>query len=177
MPRQSSIKRQLPEIKAAIDKLINAGATIQEIVAEVEARGGKVSRSAVGRYKKDMEKVTAKMREAREIAAGFASDLGEIPEGKTGRLLIEMLQTLIFQGLLDRGQDDDGQSSAKDLMMLAKAIRDMASASKIDVDLEMSIRRETAKKAAAEAVKVAKKKGLSKDAINDFREQILGVAK
>ena len=60
---------------------------------------------------------------------------------------------------------------------LGKALKDMASAQKIDLDRELKIRQETATEAATAAGKVAGEKGLTADTIDAIKEAVLGVSR
>ena len=93
-----------------------------------------------------------------------------------GRLLSEMLRTVTFQQLADMG-DDGAEVKTKEIAMLAGAIRDLSSADKIMADREFAIRREITKQAADAASKIAKRGGLSNDAVQEIRGSILGLAK
>ncbi|NPB56762.1 phage protein Gp27 family protein, partial [Shigella sonnei] len=84
------------------------------------------------------------------------------------------LRTVAFSSLSQLG-DEDAQAEAKDIRFLAQAIKDLASADKISVDRELRIRQETAKQAAEKAGEVARRGGLSKDAVQELRREILGV--
>ena len=60
-------------------------------------------------------------------------------------------------------------------MFLAKAMKDLASADKLTAERILVVRRETAREAAAAAVKQAKASGLSDEAADLIRQKILGV--
>lgn len=174
MPRKSSITRLDPAIRAEVDKLVrDGGHTIDEIVSHLRTLGGDASRSAVGRYVKRAEEQFARYREAQEVAKTWIGKLEEDPQGDVGRLLAEMLRTVAFSTL--GAMDDKDGSKPMEIMLLAKAIKDLASADKTSVDRELRVRREAATKAADTAVKAARKNGLSKEAADDIRREILGI--
>lgn len=141
MPRRSSIKTLPPEIKREVDLLLADGRhTLDDVVAHLQKLGAGVSRSAVGRYSMEFEEVAGRMREAREVAASFAKELGAIPDNDMGRALVEMLHHMIFKQMLAQSREEDGSVDTKDLMQLAKALKDAAGTNKLSVDLEMKIR-------------------------------------
>ena len=153
MPRRSAIKRLDPRVRETVDKLIRDGrATIDDIVERLESMIGEdaPSRSSVGRYVHSAREKMARYKEAQELAKVWVGTLEEDPDSDVGRLLSEMLRTVAFQQLSTMG-DDGAKVGTKDIMFLAGAIRDLASADKIAADREIAIRREVAKKAADEA--------------------------
>lgn len=182
MPRKSSIKT-LP--KTVLDevnsKLAADELTLDELVAFLDTKGHPRSRSALGRHKKKLDKVAKDLRRSREMADALVKEIGpSASEGKTGRLLIEILQKLVFDHLLyqvdgDGGSGGDDAMGSMDFMLLAKTMKELASAGKIDTDRELKIRAETAKDAAKAVEAVAKSHGLTKKTIADFRGAILGV--
>lgn len=179
MPRKSSIKKLPPELRKEIDKLLADGRhTIDQIVANLQSLGAEISRSSVGRYSKQFEEVAAKMRESREIAAAFARELGEVPEGDTGQILVEIMRNLVFKLALNANEKDD-DVEIKDVMRLAKAIKDLSRASKTGVEIEAKIReqarKEALEKAANDAAGAAKQAGLTEAQFGLIRAKILGV--
>ena len=172
MARKSSIARLDPRIREAADAAIRDGrATVDEIVALIASLGGQVSRSAVGRYKQAAEVQMARYREAQEIAKVWIGKLQTEPDGDVGRLLAEMLRTAAFQSI---GDLDSAQP--RDLMFLAKALKDLAGADKLTAERILEVRRQAAADAADKATAVARTKGLSADTVAELRKEILGVA-
>lgn len=178
MPRKSTIKTLPPEILAEVNRLfVEDLATIDQIVEHLQELGHPRARSSLGRYKQNLDQVAEKLRRSRDMAEALVKEIGPAAtEGKTGRLLVEILQSLAFEHLLNKVEGED-TADPIDLARLAKALKDMASAQKIDVDRELKIRQETARRAASAAEKVAGEKGLSADTVEDIKAAILGVPK
>lgn len=185
MPRKSTVKTLPPEILTEVNNLLgNDLATLDEIVERLQELGHPRSRSALGRHKQNLDQVAERLRRSREMAEALVKEVGPAAtEGKTGRLLVEILQNLVFDHLLNQSSDDeDGPDKdpmgSQDFFFLARAMKEMAQAQKIDVDRERVIREETARDAAERAVavakKVAKEKGvtLGKDALDQIRRQV-----
>ena len=183
MAALSTIKRLPPKIKAEVDGLMAGGHfTIDQIVDHLRGLNAKVSRSAVGRYKQNFDKVAIKIRQSNEMAAALVKEIGPAAiEGKTGRLLVQILQTLIFDHLMARMDDDEGSEdlSTMDIMLLAKSIKEMAQATKLDADRELKIREAATKEATEKAAEIvdglAKDKGLPPEVRETWRSQILGI--
>lgn len=182
MVRRSSIKTLPPEILESVNRALTEGErTIDEVTAHLEELGHPRSRSAVGRHAKNLSDVAERLKRSREMSQALVKEIGpEVASGKTGRLLVEILQSICFDHLLVKADDKKSDLESQDFFFLAKALKEMASAQKIDVDRELKIRsevaRETAKKAAEVAETVGNQAGLTKETINKFRGQILGVA-
>jgi hypothetical protein len=141
MANKSSITRMDPAIRTAVDAAIRDGrATILEIVALVNGLGGRISKSAVGRYKLQAESQMQRYREAQEVAKVWIGRLENDPDGDVGRLLPEMLRAVAFQSLSTLG-DDGAMVDPKELALLARAIKDAAGATKTSVEVER-LRRE-----------------------------------
>jgi hypothetical protein len=175
MPRRSSIEQLEPRIREAVDQAVRGGATIDEIVARIGALGGDVSRSAAGRYVRRARLQLERYREAQEVARMWVGRLEEEPQGDVGRLLSEMLRTVAFRTLADMDDDGGDAADASQIMLLARAIKDLASADKTAADRELRIRKEIATKAAEAAVKTAADKGLGAETIAAIRAAVLGV--
>lgn len=178
MPPKSSIKRLPPQLRKELDRLLASGAhTLDQVVEHLRQLGAPVSRSAVGRYSQEFEEVAVHIRESREVTAAFARELGEVPEGDMGRVLVEIVHRLVFKAGMH--QLREGTIDAADAARLAKAIKDLAAGSKISVDMEVKIKelaREEAKREAVHDVEnVAREKGLSRETVEAIKSKILGV--
>lgn len=179
MGRKSSIKALPAPVRAAVDEALKRGATIDEVVAACAGLGADVSRSAVGRYRQDVMKIAERVERSREISRIFVERLGAAPEGKQGRLLIELMQTVVFDFLVPAG---DGQAPALDpeeIMFLGRAMKDLASAEKTSADRELKIRQGLAQEAAQamEDAVAATGAGVSADTMAEFKARFLGVIK
>lgn len=178
MARKSSIQQLDPRLREAIDGLIRDGRhTLDDIVEHLaKLNGGQapVSRSALGRYAQRAEEQMRRYREAREVAKVWVDKFENEPDGDVARLLPEMLRSVAFQTLGSLG-DREESAEAQEVMFLAKAMKDLASADVLTTQRILKIREETAKKAAVEAVKTAKAQGLSDEAAELIRQKILGV--
>lgn len=178
--RKSSIDQLDPRVKEAVDELVRGGRhTIDDIVQQIRALGGDASRSAVGRYVKRAEDQMERYRQAQEVAKVWIGRLEENPNGDVGRLLSEMLRTVAFQTIGQLGDaepSEEGNSGAMDIMLLARSIKDLASADKLSAEREMRVRQEVVRNAAERAAAIAKKGGMSPQAVDEIRRELLGMA-
>ena len=87
MGRISTIKMLPRAVQAQISKLHRAGYTNQQITQHLRELGGNtVSKSAVQRWAKDLNRVGKRLQESRALVEGLVANLGEDGEGKTTAL-------------------------------------------------------------------------------------------
>lgn len=185
MGRKSTLDRLGPEVRDAIGRLLDQGATLDEILAHLENMSVDVSRSALGRYTQRLAKAGEALRRSRTVAEALVRRFGDQPESKTARLNIELLHGVILDLFMaeDGEVDEDGKAALKGnpmgAMMLAKALEHLTKASRHDVEfIEKAEKRaaEAATKRAAQAAEtVAKERGVSAEVLNAIRAGILGV--
>lgn len=172
MGRKSAITQMDPAIRAAVDAAIREGrATIADIVALIGELGGAASKSAVGRYKLSVEAQMEHYRQAQALAKTWAERLPE--NGDVSQLTRQILSVLAFRAAndLSDGETIEGQ----EVSFLARAMKDIAAASKTDIEARAKIRAEERAKAAQDATAAAKAGGASPEAIELIRKA-LGVA-
>ena len=91
---RSSIARLPPELREAVDAAIADGATIDEIADLIRGEGAACSRSAVGRYTKNLRDLILRQQEADRANEMWVRALGERTQGQAGLILIETLRTM-----------------------------------------------------------------------------------
>jgi hypothetical protein len=175
MPPRSKV-RQLPqELRAELDRLLSDGRLgIREVTDHLRKLGADVSKSAVHRYSQDFERIAEDIRLSRQMAEALGRELEQVP-GDAGRLAIESLQALLLRARMQLGSDADG-IDLEDFGRLARACKDLESARKSNVDVEIRIRERTARDAADAAAQVATEQGLSEGTVEAIRARILGIA-
>lgn len=121
-----------------------------------------------------------KYRQAQEVAKVWVDKLEAEPSGDVGRLLPEMLRVVAFQTLTSMGESD-ASVGAMDVMLLAKALKDIAGTQKTSIDTELlmrKVREETQAKAdaaTAEVEQLTRNAGMSEELVSSIRARILGV--
>ena len=92
------------------------------------------------------------------------------------------MQSVVMQTLTAAIENEEGEAEPvtfepKDVMFLASALKELASAQKTDSDRLIIVKREVAKDAAKKVDKVAKRDGgLTRDTIDAIKKEILGIA-
>jgi hypothetical protein len=189
MPRKSTLDRLGPEVRDAIGRLLDQGATLDEILAHLEGMSVEVSRSSLGRYTKRLATAGEKLRRSRAVAEALVRKFGDQPESKTARLNIELLHGAILDLFMveeDQAADaEDGKKRGAGLgdpmgaMLLAKALEHLTKASRHDVEFIEKAEKRAAdratKEAATAAEKVARERGLSAETAEAIKATILGV--
>lgn len=176
MGRSSKIKRLPPEIRQTINEKLDAGWTLDDIVAHLKTLDVDVSRSGVHRYSQHYEEVAAQLRTTRAAAEALARDLGAVATDDASRLLIELLQSLMFKTAGAMSSPDTPSVGTKDLHDLAKAFDHLARAKGKTVDIEKAARLAANAAAAETAAKAVAEAGLSAATVDAIKNKILGQA-
>ena len=158
MPRTSKVRRLPPELREQLHAMLDAGHTLEEITVHLKALGADVSRSGLGRYKQQVDKVAARLRESRAMAEAVMERMGaQAATGKSGAALIEMLTTLTSDYLLRRMDDPDAEIEVDELRALARTVKERAQAARATQDYDLKLREE-ARREAEEAMRKAVEK-------------------
>ena len=110
---RSSIARLPPELREAVDAAIADGATIDEIADLIRGEGGACSRSAVGRYTKNVRDLIRQQQEADRANEMWVRALGERAEGRAGLILIETLRTMTLSTMAELSQREDAADAGR----------------------------------------------------------------
>lgn len=155
MGRTGKVRRLPPELREQLHAMLDAGHTLDEITAHLKSLGADVSRSGLGRYKQQVDKVAQRLRESRNMADAIMDRMGaQAATGKSGAALIEMLTTLTSDYLLRRLDDPDAEVEVNELRALARAVKERAQAARATQDYDVKLR-EAARREAEEDLKKA----------------------
>ena len=169
---RSSIARLPPTLREAVDAAIADGATIDEITARIRADGGTCSRSAVGRYVKNVRDLIRRQQETDRGIEAWVRALGDRAQGRAGLILIETLRTLALSALADLSRREEPVST-EELARLALVLRRIEGTDKLRLERERVAAKEAAK-AAPGAGQAPVRKGLSPEAVAAIREVVEG---
>ena len=165
---RSSIDRLPPELREAVAAAIADGATIDEITARIRAEGETCSRSAVGRYTKNMRDLIRKQEETDRTIKAWVDALGERPEGRTALFLIETLRTMVLTTMADLSKREE-PASTEELARLALTLKRIEGTDKLRADREQAV-----KKAAQSAGQAKPQGGLSSETVAMIRAAVEG---
>lgn len=181
MARRPSKVDQLPaEVRELIGKLRRDGRTLDQIMgklAELDLPDAAMpSRTGMFRHIRQLDAITGEMRRQQAVAEAMVERGLVMDEGRTARLNVALAHGLLTKLMFT----EDGTVATLDpeeAMFVARSIQSLASAAKADTDRELKVRAEMAKEAAAAAKKVATGMGLTRDAVEAFQREMLGLAK
>ena len=173
---RSSIKRLPPELREAVDAAIADGATIDEITALIRGEGGACSRSAVGRYTKNVRDLILRQQETDRGIEMWVRALGDRPEGRAGLILVETLRTMTLSTLAELSKREE-PATPEELSRLSLVLKRIEGTDKLRIERERAAAK-AAEKAAAKAAPGAGqapvRKGLSPEAVAAIREVVEG---
>lgn len=191
MAGRSSLKSLPPQVLDAVHDAIGRGETLDDICALLRDLGTERSRSAVGRYAQGFNELAKQQRRIQSIAKAFGSEFGTSDDNQV-RVMNQLMTSVVTRALIPiasaeddaiGGTDDEEGGSGPDtlaLSRLAKAVKDVTSSSKIDIEREAKIREEEARrtreKAAADATAAGRAAGASEETLSAIRTRILGFA-
>ena len=166
MGRKSTLRRLPPEIREEINRILSEGRlTLDELLEHLRSLGVEgVSRSALGRQKQKIE-------DALVEKTGPST-----AEGKQGRLLVQILRKLVYDHLEKNllSEEDDGPDN-EGFFFLAKAIKEMSQAARLEQDFETKIRDRVQKETVKAVESSAREAGLSAETVEAIKSRILGV--
>lgn len=178
MPPRSKVERLPAAIKQWLDsRLVDGGFAGYDLLeAEVNQRLGaagadfKIGKSSIHRYGTQFEDRLKSLKLVSQQAKAMI-DGSPDEEDAVSQALIRMTQEKLFNVVLDLKVDPDKLNLAG----VTRAIADLARASISNKKYAAEVKTRTA--AAAESVaQVVKKAGLSADAVDQIRREILGIA-
>lgn len=183
MPRPSSIQRLPAEIREAIGRLRAGGRTIDEIREHLEQMEVEVSRSALGRHVKHLDKLGARLNQSRALAEGLVRQLGDEPGDKVARVNIELLHTFLADTLAaadDEGSEHGEEARAalrnpKGAALFAEAVERLTKASRHNQDFVLKLEERVKKEAARSVEATGKAQGLTASTIGAIKAGIFGV--
>ena len=172
---RSSIARLPPELREAVDAAIADGATIDEIAALIRGEGGACSRSAVGRYTKNVRDLIRQQQETDRGIEMWVRALGERPEGRAGLILIETLRTMTLSTMAELSQREEPVST-EELSRLSLVLKRIEGTDKLRLQREQAAAKEAkAAPGAGQAPGQAPpRKGLSPETVDLIDEAVVG---
>lgn len=180
MPPPSAIAL-LPEAdKAWLDKeLIRRGFSGYVEIAELLLeRGYQIGKSSIHRYGQQLERKLASVQASTQ-AALLIADAAPDDADVRSQAVLSMVQTEMFNALVSfQDAEDNNLDPIKRLELMAKCGKGIAEIVKASVNQKQwqAEVREKTEKAVKAVEKIAKKGGLSADAVTEMRKHILGIS-
>ncbi|MBC3813091.1 DUF3486 family protein [Undibacterium aquatile] len=180
MARRNSVEQLPKPVRDWLDNSLVAGnfSGYQALEDALRERGCTVSKSAIHRYGQKIERrfaaIKASTEAARMLTEGAADD-----QDARSEAVIALVQTELFESIvnLQEASDEDIDPTER-IALLSSAAKNIATLSRASVNLKkfQNEVRSKVEAAAAAVDKVVKNGGLSDDAADAIRRQILGIA-
>lgn len=131
MGRKSSILRHSVDVRDEINERMDSGETLDELVVWLRSIGiTNISRSALHRWSKQLDRIMAKARRARVVAEVVTRRLKDMPESRLLQANVESMHGVLMQ-LIDAAENDEGVTiDSKNALELSRAIGALAQAEK-----------------------------------------------
>ena len=156
MARPSTVRRQAPEVREAIGQWHREGRTLDEILDALdEAFSVKISRSALHRHVKGLDKMLEKIERGRLLSEAAVRQFGQEPESRTAQTNIHLLQSALLE-MFSAEDSDNPAAKPMDFMLLSKAMDHLAKAARNDAEYTAKIRAIAEKETAAKMEKAAR---------------------
>lgn len=180
MTRKSKIVRMPPEQRSFVEKLLREDRlTLDEMIAAITTQfpGEVPSRSSLHRYQASMQQVTDRMRAQDTVARALVDALGENPDDRAGALLVQAVTTAATDVALRMNENED--TTIEDVRKLARAAKDTIAARSSSHKERKAVAQEAREKLlreqSAKLDQVERKRGMSKEAVDEIRREILGI--
>ena len=180
MPRKNSVETLPPAVREWLDKTLVSGnfsgyEALEKALAE---RGHQISKSAIHRYGQPLQRrlaaIKASTEAARIITEGAADD-----QDARSEAVIALIQTEMFEAIVNLQELEDEKLDPIERMgIMSKVAKNIASLTNASISqkrykADVLAR---AKSAADAVVNVARKGGLTPEAVDTIRREILGIA-
>lgn len=173
MAKRSKIDGLPGAVKSWLDTALVEGnfSGYELLEAELKKRGFNIGKSSIHRYGSQFEERLATLKMASQQAKAIV-DAAPDEEGAVSEALMRLVQEKLFQVMLDF------QVDPKKPLNIASAAKAIAELSRATVGQKKWLAevREKARDAAEAVTQVAKKGGLSAEAVDIIRREILGIA-
>jgi hypothetical protein len=181
---QKSAVDKLPEkLRKKLLALLQEPAVTQAAIAEAinyEAGEPLISTSSVNRYAKRMKHFAEKNRQAKEITDAYLEKCGGDNRVKLGQVINQQIRVAVYDLMLEiddlkNSEDFNALGIAELLHKVAKSLREIETAEKLNAERTESIRKAALAEAAETVETTAKAAGMSAQAIDTLKQKILGL--
>lgn len=179
MAKRSKITTLPREVREWLDAALVEGnfSGYEQLAHELAERGVSIGKSSIHRYGAQLEQRLAAIKASTEAAKLIAAQSPDDADDRSAAV-ISMIQTETFDTLVRLQDSAATEDPVKRAAILGKVAKNVATLTRANVTLnryrqELRAKAEAAAKAAAG---IARKGGLSGDAVAQIRAQILGIA-
>jgi hypothetical protein len=180
MPARSAIIQLPGTVKTELDRRLHQGgfSGYEQLAEWLSDQGYPIGKSSIHRYGQNLERRLSAIKASTEAAAIIAEAAPDDADLRSAAV-ISLVQTELFETILNLQEASaDDISPQVRVGLLSAAAKNIATLTRASVNQkkwQLSVRDKVS--AAADAVEaVAKKGGLSKEALDTIRRDILGIA-
>ncbi|MBK5145950.1 DUF3486 family protein [Budviciaceae bacterium BWR-B9] len=183
MARRSSIDKLPTDVRHWLERALtdNNFSGYVELEALMRDKGYQISKSAIFRYGKKIEKrfatIKASTEAARIITEGASDD-----QDKRSEAIIAMVQSELFETMINLQEAEETEDQGQRVKLLSTAAKNIATLTRASVnlkryqsDIRKEIRAELLREQSENLEKEAKAQGLDENAVQFWREKILGI--
>lgn len=176
--KRSKVAALPAEIRKYLDRVLIDGnfSGYMALEADLAARGFTISKSSIQRYGANLERRIQAIKASTEAAVAIQAAAPDDEDLRSGAVL-SLIQTEVFEALM-QVQESENLDPAQRMKLLSAAAKNIATMTRASVTLKrfQSEVRSKVKAAADAAAKIGRKGGLTKDAVDSIRREILGIA-
>ena len=182
---QKSAIDKLPEPlrKRLIELLNRPDVTQLEIVDVINAEAGEplISKSSLNRYAVRMKKFAEKNRQAREVAEAYLEKYGSDTRNRLGKVVNEQVRLVAFDLIseleeLKEESEVDPKLMTEVIFKVARGLKDLEQAEKLNAEREDEIRKAVLAEAAAKIDAVCKEQGVSTKKKEIIMRELFGIS-
>ena len=185
MGQKSAVDRLPEDLRKKLIELLNCPDVTQlEIVDAINAEAGEplISKSSLNRYAVRMKKFAEKNRQAREVAEAYLEKYGSDTRNRLGKVVNEQVRLVAFDLIseleeLKEESEVDPKLMTEVIFKVARGLKDLEQAEKLNAEREDEIRKTVLAEAAAKVEEVGKKKGVSKEAMEAIFAEVFRISK
>lgn len=179
MARRSRIETMPEEVRRWLERALMESnfSGYEQLAALARDKGFVLSKSAIHRYGQKIERrfaaIKASTEAARMLTEGAADD-----QDARSEAVIALVQTELFESIVNLQEaGEEGMSDSDRITLLSKAAKNIATLARASVALKKFQQevRARVKTAADTVTAMAKKGGLTPDAVDAIRRNILGI--
>ncbi|HCB1914795.1 TPA: DUF3486 family protein [Citrobacter braakii] len=179
MARRSTIDKLPEDVRRWLERALNESgfSGYTELETLLRDRGYVISKSAIHRYGQKIERRYGAIRAATEAARMLTEGAADDQDARS-EAVIALIQTELFESIVLLQEDEEKIDPKERVALLSKVAKNVATLSRASVNLKkfQTEVRARAQQAASNAEKIARKGGLSHEAAQAIRREILGIA-
>lgn len=178
MPKRPKVESLPAQVRAWLDRLLveKNFSGYEELEGELAKVGHAIGKSSIHRYGSKLARKLEAIKASTHAAAAIAQAAPDDADLRSAAV-ISMIQTEVFDVLvsLQDAEEADPMKRAKLLSAVAKNVATLTRASVAQKKWEIDVRGRVSAAADA-AAKIGTRGGLSKNAVDEIRREILGLA-